>query len=68
MEKITARQLRAINGNFGLACHIGGDRLLLSEVKELTNHELISIQSRVTSEPLLQRIQNEIVKRKLFRV
>lgn len=68
MEKITARQLRALNGNFGLACHIGGDRLLLSEVKELTNHELISIQSRVTSEPLLQRIQNEIVKRKLFRV
>ena len=68
MEKITARQLRALNGNFGLACHIGGDNLLLSEVKELTNHELISIQSRVTSEPLLQRIQNEIVKRKLFRV
>lgn len=65
MEKITAKQLRALNGNFGLACHIGGDRLMVTEVKNLTNVELITIKSRLTNERLIQRVLNEIVKRKI---
>lgn len=65
MEKITVSQLRELNGNFGLACQIGGDRLMVTEVKNLTNVELFTIKSRITHERLIQRVNNEIVKRKL---
>lgn len=65
MEKITAKQLRELNGDFGLACQIGGDKLMVTEVKNLTNVELITIKSRLTNERLIQRVLNEIVKRKI---
>lgn len=67
MEKVTATELREVNGNFSLACLISGNLLKISEVKNLTNTELMALKSRITNERLLDRTNNEIKKRKLFR-
>lgn len=64
---LTVWQLRELNGDFGLACQIGGDRLKVVEVKNLTDGELLTIKSRLQNERLLERVNNEIKKRKLFR-
>lgn len=64
---LTVWQLRELNGDFGLACQIGGDKLKITEVKNLTNVELLTLKARLQNERLLERVNNEMKKRKLFR-
>lgn len=67
MERITVWQLRELNGDFGLACQIGADRLKGDEIKYLTDLELLVIRSRLTNERLKEIVETQIRKRKLFR-
>lgn len=55
---ITAHELRTASANFKLACQIAGDRLIPTEVSQLTHEEKVVLLARTDN----KRIQEEILK------
>jgi hypothetical protein len=60
---MTAQQLRQVNGSFGLACMISGDKLEPSEVVNLKDDELLMLLYRTDNPVLKIHLQNEKQRR-----